>query len=700
MTNGAQHTQVHKEPPANTRNRAILFLCIIIVFFGVTAFICQAIYKSKSQEILGIQKAHLQVNASGSVDSMVLWASDLDMQARRVSESDLYRVFAMDASQLDPTQASSLNDSDTPMALSEDTAQLAEQMPLMRNVLLDFMKYNGFQDARVVGAEGITLLSALTMPSPLLDSQRQAVRQCIETGRTVFGMVRSTTAGIILDFAAPLLPAQANRAEGEKPVAALLLSVPATGHVAQFLSRAAGPEHQFTPWLLQKNGNQWETIRIQAGQPARLSPGSTPPDARGTLPFELRVSVSDEGEVYSLGSRVPELGWVLVQEVPAARVDGQLREAFSVIFGIGLLLGLGLLLLLSLMWWVMVGREQRGVAQRFEKLYNVIQQQKQLLDSINVSLDVGLFMADTNGTIQVANRAFAHIVDKDEDLLPGQTLGALFPGQVVGRLQDAIHQVAETGNTSTLEITLHMDENMRLFRVTLFPFVDKDSDARASGAVVTLQDITEFRRQSEARRKQQMQTIEALVGAIEKVDPYLTGHSRMMRRLSELISGQMHLNDQDANTLSTAASLSQMGKIFVPRELLTKTGKLTPEEQAEMARVPEYAYSVLRNIDFGMPVPTALLQMYEKLDGTGHPHNLKGDAIGLHGRVLAVLNAFCAMVSPRSFRNGLSIDVALDNLRKQSDAYDQNIVEALAAVLRTAQGAQIITQRQQDTPAK
>ena len=670
---------------ASKKPRAALFTLIIVCFFCVTAFLCQTLYSAKKEEILAAQHERLQVNAVGTVDSMGLWASSLDAQARRVSDSELYRLFATEVAQLDAQKAAMLNDPDASGMMGEDVAPLVEQIPLMRTVLLDFTNYNGIQDARVASPDGQVLLSAQVRPAPLLDSQLTAIRESVKTNRIVFAAVRGTSSGLVLDYAAPLLPIQ-GADDGAKPVASLLLTVPVTGQIAQFMTRGTGPGQQLTARLLQKNATLWECIRLNAAQPTPVDAQNSP-DAKGLLAFAQRQAVDGDRLVYSIGLRVPGLNWTMVQEIPASVVDGQLQSAFNVIYGIGLLLSLGVLLFLALLWWMMVGREQRSVAQRFEQLYHVIRQQKHLLDSINVSLDVGLFMADIHGVLQVVNRAFARIVDKEEDQLPGQPLYTLFGGQVAGQIQDTIRRVAEDDKPETIEVTLPLKNEARLFRVTLFPFVDKDVEGGTRGAVVTLQDITEFRRNSENRRKQQLQTIEALVGAIERVDPYLTGHSRKMRRLSELMADYMGLEGKDKDTLTTAASLSQIGKIFVPRDLLAKTEKLTPEELAELARVPEYAYSVLRNIDFGMPVATAILQMYEKLDGSGTPHSVQGEAISLHGRVLGVVNTFCAMVSPRSFRSSLATDVALDNLRRQSNAYDQKVVEALALVLQTPQGA-------------
>lgn len=71
-------------------------------------------------------------------------------------------------------------------------------------------------------------------------------------------------------------------------------------------------------------------------------------------------------------------------------------------------------------------------------------------------------------------------------------------------------------------------------------------------------------------------------------------------------------------------------------------------------RAPEFAYHILRDLRFGLPVPEAVYAMGERMDGSGHPRGLKGDAIDANGRILAVVNAFCAMTSSRAYRAGMS----------------------------------------------
>ncbi len=672
------------------RSRLVLFAGVVLVFCGVTALLCHTFYSSQKNDILATQKERLQLTTEATIESIRLWGVSLDNQARRVSESELYRLFAQDIAAVDEQKSGMLNESGAISILDEDMAFLAEQIPMMRNILLDFMSYNGLHDARLVSPDGKTLLSSIARPTPLQEEQVLAVRRAAATNKTTYAPVRASSTGLILDYATPLLPASVSD-ETAKPVGAFLLSVPVTGQIANFTSSGTSVHREIKSNILHYDGKQWETVLPNSTEAV---PSSIKIDANAaSVPFGKRESLSGKSEVYSIGMIVPNIGWIVIEELPAHIVEEQLNRAFNLIYGAGTFLCLSVLLMLALVWWIMIGREQRSVAQKFRKLYQLIRQQKHLLDSINISLDVGLMMVDVSGKLHLVNRAFALIVDKTEETLQGKNLHDIVPDNVALQVQEAVANVSKSDESKTIEITLPLKGEDRLFRATLFPFEDKDEDDSTSAAVITMQDITEFRRSSEKRNKQQMSTIEALVSTIERVDPYLAGHSTLMRRLAELLSENMGLDAKDRDTLTTAAVLSQIGRIFVPRDLLSKTDKLTPEEQAEIAKIPEYAYDILKTINFDNPVPAAVVQMNEKLDGSGSPNQLKDDAISLHGRILGIINTFCAMASPRAFRAGLPIDVALSILRKDTKSYDQNIVECLATVLMSQQGAEAIAAR-------
>lgn len=668
------YTEIHK------KYISIIAVCIIVCVLAAAYVVCNQKYKMEKKEILAQQKEVLELWTEGTINAVSLWVTDLDTLAKRVSTSELFRIFASDAHNLDAKNTAIVNDPDVAaLSPSDDASMLAEQVPLMRNVLLDFMNYNGMLDARIVNEHGQTLLSSLSRPTPVTEEQRSAVAAALSSGTISFAPVRESPAGLVLDFAQPLSAVQEN-----KPVAALLLTTPVTGRIAQFLARDMRQIGSGRARLLQKNGKDWEEIQVQSSRPILLDRNIVVPEVNGVMPFALRPSLDGKSEVYSLGATAPGLGWLITIETPAADVNALLNSEARMIFGIGALSGIGFLLLLALLWWVAIGRQQRAIASRFKNLYQVINRQKRFLDSINISLEVGLIMADEKGEIQVSNRFFSQMAGREEADLNGATLASLFDGQVSGILLDGIRKVINTGEATSFEIEV----KSKLFRVTLFPFIDTDEKEHTRGAVGIFQDITEFRRNSERRRRQQVNTISALIRAVEGVDSYLAGHSQMMGELSELVAKQMRLDERDKNTLRTAASLSQVGKIFVPRELLSKTDELSAEEQKELMRAPEHAYNILRDIDFDLPVPQAVHEMYERMDGTGYPQRLKGEEISIHARILAVVNAFCAMVSPRSYRNGMSVDEAVKALSSKPGTFDQEVVKMLEAVLRTPEGAQ------------
>lgn len=674
------------------KSALLVAACVAVAVFALAWLICSLQYETRKNAVLQSHQESMQSWVNGTVNAVDLWVENLEAQAKRVSGSGTYRLFGTELSQMDDRTTTLINEMDTGIEVPDSAFSLAEEVPHIRNTLLEFMNFSGLLDARIVSPQGQTLLSALSRPTPITPEQRQAVAKAVETARMAFAPVRASKSGLVVDAADPLLAVMS--ADGsEKPVAAVLITTPVTGQIAQFLARDLRQSF-LRPHILQNHNGLWEEVQVHSPVPVPLDADiakSLSLKEDGSLPFGLRPGLDGRTEVYSLGSKVSEMDWWVILEVPADVVHGELKTLGWMIFGIGALISLGVVLGLALLWWVLVGHQQRIIAQRFENLYTLINRQKTLLDSVNVSLNVGLFMADINGNIEIGNRAFAGIARVDEDKLNESTLSSLFDGRVSGQLLDHIREVAVGDDSATFELGLPQADGEHLYRVTMFPFEDT-TDHGAKGAVAIMQDITEFRRNSEKCRLQQMHTLDAFVRAIEGVDPYLTGHSRKMSVLGDLIAKRMSLGEQDRSTITMAANLSQVGKLFVPRDLLTKTGKLTPEEQAEMTKVPEHAYRVLKDIDFELPVPDAIYEMYERMDGTGYPKRLKGNEISVHARILAVVNAFCAMVSPRSYRSGMPVDEAIASLRNNKASFDTQIVDILDEVLRTTAGAQALLQ--------
>ncbi len=172
-------------------------------------------------------------------------------------------------------------------------------------------------------------------------------------------------------------------------------------------------------------------------------------------------------------------------------------------------------------------------------------------------------------------------------------------------------------------------------------------------------------------------SIRALVAAIEAKDSYTRGHSERVSTLATLLSREMALPDAEVDLVEIAGILHDVGKIGVPEEILKKTGKLTPDEYAVMKRHPAVSESILRNFKNTGSILAGIRHHHERFDGTGYPDSLSGDTIPLHARILAVADAYDAMVTRRPYKPSMTQEQALAEIRRCTGTqFDPKIVES------------------------
>ncbi len=152
----------------------------------------------------------------------------------------------------------------------------------------------------------------------------------------------------------------------------------------------------------------------------------------------------------------------------------------------------------------------------------------------------------------------------------------------------------------------------------------------------------------------------------------------------------MEADPEVVATVEIAANLSQIGKLAVPVELLTKPGRLSDAEIEQLQRHVQHAASILRDIDFELPVLEAVTQMYERLDGGGYPNGLSGDQIGLPGLILGACDVFCARLELRIYRGGIAPERALEILEQNDGRYDPQVIAALRKVAESITGEKLI----------
>ncbi|MBI2311405.1 MAG: GAF domain-containing protein [Betaproteobacteria bacterium] len=179
------------------------------------------------------------------------------------------------------------------------------------------------------------------------------------------------------------------------------------------------------------------------------------------------------------------------------------------------------------------------------------------------------------------------------------------------------------------------------------------------------------------------QAIEAFALTIEKRDPYTAGHQRRVADFAAAIAREMGLPDDRVQGIRLGGLIHDIGKIYIPSEILNRPGKLVQMEFDLIKTHTTVGYDILKGIDFNWPVAQMVLQHHERLDGSGYPEGVKGDAILLEARILAVADVIEAMSSHRPYRPALGPDAGIEEiLRHRGTRYDPDVVDAAARLLR------------------
>ncbi len=194
----------------------------------------------------------------------------------------------------------------------------------------------------------------------------------------------------------------------------------------------------------------------------------------------------------------------------------------------------------------------------------------------------------------------------------------------------------------------------------------------------------ETRKKSLARVEKLLEdTIGAIALIVQKKDPYTAGHQQRVSQLACAMGAQMGLKNDQIRVIRIAALLHDLGKAFIPAEILAKPGKLSQAEVSMVKAHPDADYEILKTIDFSCSIADIVHQHHERIDGSGYPKGLKGDDILLESRILAVADVVEAMISNRPYRPAKGIDAAIKEITSgRGTLYDPDAVEACIRLFR------------------
>ncbi|MDA8121928.1 MAG: HD-GYP domain-containing protein [Deltaproteobacteria bacterium] len=215
------------------------------------------------------------------------------------------------------------------------------------------------------------------------------------------------------------------------------------------------------------------------------------------------------------------------------------------------------------------------------------------------------------------------------------------------------------------------------------------SNQRVIADISRLNDVLRFQMEENERlidgmREIYIDTIRALATAIEAKDPYTRGHSERVAKISVSIAKGLDLPEGEVEAIHIASILHDVGKIGTAKNILNKPSALTPEEIGEVRKHPRTSFEILSKIRFPYPNVALLARdHHELLDGSGYPAGKREHQIPIGSRIIALADAFDAMVSDRPYRDGLSLVATLTEIRSCIYRhYDPNVARVFLRYLR------------------
>ncbi len=327
------------------------------------------------------------------------------------------------------------------------------------------------------------------------------------------------------------------------------------------------------------------------------------------------------------------------------------------------------------------GRLSSSYQMRFDQLQKRLHYQEDLMQLIMNCHPESVTIFDRQNRFWFVNTYAARDLGSEAKDVIGKSLARVVGHDRARRTEARLAEVHNTGRAiEAMEQMTDADGRVRFIQMHYEPV--EPSNEFAGGVIVREEDLTGLIIERERRESMLRQVIGTLVAVVDRRDPYAAGHSARVGQLARGIAEELALDEKQIETSEVAGSLMNFGKVLVPREILTKTSPLTPEELQRVRDSILTSSDILSIIDFTGPVVPTLRQVLERYDGTGAPQGLKGDAIMITARIVAVANAYVAMVSPRAHRPSMDIKDALEHMtRDAGKAFDPRAVMALANYL-------------------
>ncbi len=644
-------------PPSRFRFLATVAGLLALVL-GLAWTASGSLLQAKRTELRRALEARLEALAAGRARAVATWAGGVAELGRSLTRSELVRLFV----------------TETPLAEGDPELRraLEEERPYLRLLLDELAATHDFRAVYLFDVEGNVILSDSDAPRPEAESVAAVRTFARRRAEQRFRLLGERPEALLLEVLLPVPQPQSTADGSGEPAGVLVMQLPAMPVLLDLL-RTPGLDLPGEVSMLAFDGGTGPRLLAVGATTTALR------DARGLPPPGPEMVLGRLGEdepAYGLAAAIPGTDWRLAQWMKAAAAEASLADYRHNLLGYGIFAGLVLVLAASSWWWSVQSRHQQALAGQYRRYSRDIARHRRLLSAITDNLPEPLALYGRDGLCLYGNPAFQELAGVPARV-SASTLQENLPAGLRAVLDRLAREAGRSGLAEQQAVEIDLHGRRRIFDLLAVAPREETEEA----VVIALRDVTERVLRQQERERLIGQTVAALVRAVEKTDPYLLGHSQRLAAVARAIGAELGLGESKLDELRVCAQLSQIGKLFVPRTLLRKEGRHTPEERQRMRKHAEHLRDVLEGLELPATVRRALAQMYERLDGSGYPEGVAGQAICLEARILAVADVFSARTSPRSYRDALPARTVLGHLWDHPERYDAEVVSALGKLL-------------------
>lgn len=639
-----------------------LFTFVLIALAMLATVFVVTVADDKKTSLLQAEEKRLQESVLGRIKILQTWLEGQLSASKRLTDSYVFRLFITDLTQQQPT---------LPLPRS-----LQDQRPYFRQLMVDFARQNGLVRAAVLRNDGATLLSSSGPPLPIANLLQQV--EDAEPERDIqlspIRRISDPDGPFVVDAIIAFPQAQTGSQAAAKPSALLILTLP-IGQVLEDVlsSQLAGPDQEEIA-LLQQRESVIEKIRMtREGIALTIDRPVDTPRPGSAATFGRR---NDNAPVYSLGEPMEGVPWTLYHTLDARAVLFPVHDFIKIAASLSLMVAIALTMAFAAVWWRQGRNHHRLLVELYDAHVRKIEHQHQFLQSVTTSIGDWLTVSTPDGELIYANPAFETVIGRSRSSVSGKRWDDFV--KEASAAQPMKHDLMNLIDADMFDV-VEIDGDQHVVSSRVSDMLTKDGGTE--GTVRVVRDHTDLIAERRRRLLSVTQTVNAFVHAIELRDPFLLGHTDRVRTRAIAVGEKLGLSGDELASLALAASLSQIGKIFIPDDILAKPERHDAEEGEIMRDHIVHAVDILKRIDFDLPIIDIVGRMHERLDGSGYPHGLIGEQIGLSARILGVVDVFCARTEPRSYRDRMSAGKALYHLASNGQRYDLKAVAALAEIV-------------------